>query len=317
MFRVRRTCIGLFFGFSLFLVVPTFLFAQTVSLSDTITITASIDFTNQNGGLTPPGGGTGGSAGGGGGGSGGVIMTANVDSAIFRGLAYPGSIISLLKNGTIVAEVPASPNGTFEIRTQNLPNGTYTFGVRAEDTQRLRSSTQIFTVYITQGITITIDGIFIAPTITTDKVEVKRGDPLTLFGSSAPNAKVTVVVNSVTELIKRAVANANGIWLYKLDTLELELGDHEGKARSLTENDISLFSDMTTFKVGTSNKERLISLRGNKRCDINQDGRVNLLDFSILAFWYKRAGFPEKVDLNTDKKVDLSDVSILAYCWTG
>ncbi|MDQ5962591.1 MAG: hypothetical protein QG653_398, partial [Patescibacteria group bacterium] len=70
-------------------------------------------------------------------------------------------------------------------------------------------------------------------------------------------------------------------------------------------------------KVGTSNKERLISLRGNKRCDINQDGRVNLLDFSILAFWYKRAGFPEKVDLNTDKKVDLSDVSILAYCWTG
>lgn len=292
---------------------PETILAQPVSLSDTVTISANIASTNQNTPLPVPGG-----SGGGGGGSGGVILTnANVDSAIFKGLAYPGSIISLLKNGVIVAEVPASPIGTFEIKIQNVPSGTYTFGIRAEDSQRLRSSTQIFSVFITQGITVTIEGIFIAPTITTDKTEVKRGDPLTLFGSAAPNAKITVVVNSFTELIKRAVSSANGFWLYKLDTLELELGDHEGKARAITSDDISLFSDSTSFKVGTTNTERKISLRGNRRCDINQDGRVNLLDFSILAFWYKRAGFPNKVDLNSDNRVDLSDVSILAYCWTG
>jgi hypothetical protein len=44
---------------------------------------------------------------------------------------------------------------------------------------------------------------------------------------------------------------------------------------------------------------------------------VNILDFSIMAFWYKRLGFPAKVDLNTDNKVNLTDLSILAYCWTG
>ncbi len=318
MVHVAHIRIGVTFLVSIFLFTCTHntLFAQPVSLSDTVTIRASVENTTQNGGLFPPGGGTGGSAGGGGGG-GVTLINANYDSAIFKGLAYPGSIISLLKNGSVVAEVPASPNGTFEIRIQNVPSGTYTFGIRAEDTQRLRSSTQVFTVYLTQGITITIDGIFIAPTIATDKFEVRRGDPITLFGSSAPSAKITVVVNSLTELIKRTTATVNGIWLYKLDTLELELGDHEGKARSLTSDDLSLFSDPVTFIVGTTNKERKVSLRGNRKCDINQDGRVNLLDFSILAFWYKRTGFPDKVDLNIDKRVDLSDVSILAYCWTG
>jgi hypothetical protein len=304
-----------FLSISFFVLTPHQLFAQPVSLSDTITITASIPVTNEN---TPPPPNGGGGGGGGGGAAGGLLLTnANYESAVFKGLAYPGSIISLLKNGAVIAEVPANPNGTFEIRVQNVPAGTYTFGIRAEDTQRLRSSTQVFTVYLSQGVTVTIDGIFIAPTIATDKFEVRRGDPIILFGSTAPNAKVSISVNSVTELIKRVTANANGIWSYTLNSLELARGSYEGKARAITSNDISLFSDPAVFIVGTQNKSRPTTLRGNKRCDINQDGRVNLLDFSILAFWYKRTGFPDKVDLNTDKRVDLSDVSILAYCWTG
>jgi hypothetical protein len=51
--------------------------------------------------------------------------------------------------------------------------------------------------------------------------------------------------------------------------------------------------------------------------DSNGDGRVNLVDFSIAAYWYKRANPPASADLNGDGKVDLVDSSIMAFNWTG
>lgn len=51
--------------------------------------------------------------------------------------------------------------------------------------------------------------------------------------------------------------------------------------------------------------------------DITGDSYVNLVDFSIVAYWYKRANPPVSVDLNADGKVDLIDFSIMAFNWTG
>ena len=291
-------------------------FAQESPIQDTITITASIPETNENIPPPPPPPPSGG--GGGGGWGGGVsLSTANIDSAIFRGMAYPGSIVSLLQNGTLVTEIPSSPDGSFEIRLQNLSNGTYTFGIRADDAQGLRSSTQVITVYVTQGISTLIDGIFLAPTVTTDKIEAVYGDPIRIFGSTAPSAKVSLVVSAAVDIVKSVVADANGTWTYTMSTSILGYGAHTAKARAITSNDTSVFSDPIAFVVGRTTTNRAISLRGNRKCDINGDGRVNLLDFSIMAFWYKRTGFPSTVDLNGDNRIDLSDVSILAYCWTG
>jgi hypothetical protein len=36
-----------------------------------------------------------------------------------------------------------------------------------------------------------------------------------------------------------------------------------------------------------------------------------------MAFWYKKPSPPAKVDLNSDAKVNIIDFSILAYNWTG
>ena len=52
--------------------------------------------------------------------------------------------------------------------------------------------------------------------------------------------------------------------------------------------------------------------------DVNKDGRIDLIDFSIMAFWWKRdIGTDNASDLNCDSRVDLVDFSILAYHWTG
>jgi hypothetical protein len=131
---------------------------------------------------------------------------------------------------------------------------------------------------------------------------------------------VRLSIAKSAEVIKRTNAGATGSWYYEINSGDLEYGDFLAKARSLTANDISVFSDPITFRVGDVNRDRpkALLLSGfRKRCDLNDDGRVNLLDFSIMAFWYKRLSFPPRVDLNSDNNVNLSDFSILAYCWTG
>jgi len=309
-----------FFLLAALVVSPLQLFGQTYSGTSTVTITAVVP--DPNAPVPTPAPAPSGGGGGGGGGGGVPLSTASgSDTAVFKGLAYPGSVITLIKNGVIAAEVPASPSGTFEIRLRGLNPGTYSFGIRAEDPDKLRSTLDLYTIYVAAAVTTVVDGIFIPPTITTDKVEVKRGDPIILAGKSAPNANVTLTVHSATELIKKITSNSSGSWLYKLDSSELEIGSHEGKVRASTESDLSLYSDPIGFAVGTTNRVRTqgasTALSGKAKCDLNGDARVNIFDFSIMAFWYKRTGFPAKVDMNADGKINLTDFSIIAYCWTG
>ena len=55
---------------------------------------------------------------------------------------------------------------------------------------------------------------------------------------------------------------------------------------------------------------------GCERADFNNDRRVNLVDFSILAYWHKKKSLPAHLDLNNDGKIDLVEFSTLIYCWT-
>lgn len=312
----RKLAIFLFLFAFLCAYTPANVYAQ---LSATVTITACVN--DENGScnpVSPPSGGnSGGVSGGGGGGGGATTIVQSHESAVFKGLAYPGSIVSLVQNGIIVTEVPASPNGTFEIKLYNLSPGTYSFGVVAEDSNRQRSTIQTFTIYLSQNVSTQVAGIFIPPTITTDKLETKHGDPVIILGKTAPNATVTISVHSAKEILKKVLSDANGGYLYKLDTTDLEIGEHETKSRTVISDDMSSYSSTVSFTVGTKNVSRSSGVTVNRKCDLNNDNRVNLLDFSIMAYWYKRLGFPIKVDLNNDSRIDLSDVSILAYCWTG
>ena len=54
------------------------------------------------------------------------------------------------------------------------------------------------------------------------------------------------------------------------------------------------------------------------RCDFNADNRCNLIDLSIMLFYYERLG-PEiaRYDLNISGSVDFPDVSVLMFYWTG
>lgn len=257
---------------------------------------------------------SGSSGGGGGGGSGGVI--ASVTSVVFSGRAYPKSTITLLKDAQIAITTIAGADANFSISISGLSGGNYIFSVYSEDNKGVRSSLLTFPVGVSSGATTKIGGIFIAPTIAVDKSEVKQGDNIAIFGQSTPNSDVTISVNSDEEFFNKTKADTSGAYIYTFDTSPLDMGQHLTKSKAALNGEISSFSYTIGFAVGTKNilaKSSAVSTKG----DLNGDKRVNLVDFSIVAYWYKRPLPPTSVDINGDGKVNLIDLSIMAFYWTG
>jgi hypothetical protein len=258
--------------------------------------------------------------GGGGGGGGGSIVASSLGNStvIFSGRAYPKSAVTLLKDAQVAASTIAGSDANFTITLNNLSAGNYIFSVYGEDKDGIRSNTFSFTVSVTANVTTNVGGIFIAPTIAVDKSEVKRGEDITFFGQTVPNAKVLITINSDENLFAEAVSAKDGVYLRQFDTTPLEFGSHSGKSKTDPQDgSISSFSSAVGFVVGTKNVAYVRPVKKVLKGDVNGGGRVNLIDFSIVAYWYKRANPPAKVDLNGDGKVDLIDLSIMAYYWTG
>lgn len=249
----------------------------------------------------------------------GVPLTdeSGTDSALFRGYAYPGSMVTVLKNGLPLNTLPANQDGTFEVPVRNIKSGTYTFGIKAEY-DGLSSAITTYTIYIPPLEVTTVNDIYLSPTITSDKIEVLRGTPIIFSGKAIPNSNIALTVYYKNGITKNLISGKDGSWRLVFDSKEVGEGDLTAKVRSSTAGSLSAFSNPLLFTVGKQNVMRKTKASlVNARCDLNNDSRVNLLDFSIMAFWYKRLGFPLKVDLNSDGRVNLTDLSILAYCWTG
>lgn len=259
---------------------------------------------------------------GGGGGGGGAPAPSPVASVIFSGRAYPKRTVTLLKDAQVAATTIAGLDANFQIDLSGLSPGSYIFSIYSEDDKGRRSSLFTFPISVAQGATTKVGGIFIAPTIAVDKGAVKRGDNIAIFGQSAPESEITIAVNSNEEFFVKTQADDDGVYLYNFDTAPLETGEHFTKSKTALDGEISSFSKAISFVVGTETiikneqeqeQEEQKSLRGN----LNGDDRVNLVDFSVMAFWYNRSSPPSNVDLNNDNKVDLVDFSIMAYYWTG
>lgn len=262
-----------------------------------------------------PSGGTGG--GGGGGGGGGSPPSLGSGVVNFSGRAYPRSTVTVLKDAQVVATTIADALANFQVSVSGLGGGNYLFSVYGEDNKGVRSSLITFPVSVTSGATTNIGGIFITPTIGVDKSEVRKGDNIAIFGQTVAQSDVTIQVNSEETLFAQTKADSSGIYLYNFDTTPLEYGEHSTKSKSSIAGEISQFSAVAEFRVGTQNILATPPLVVAKKGDVNGDKRVNLVDFSIAAYWFRRPSPPTNVDLNKDSKVDLVDFSILAFNWTG
>ena len=251
----------------------------------------------------------------GGGGGGGAFGVQNPATINFSGFAYPEAIISFLKNGSIIGTSLARPDGTF-VKTVSADPGLITFGMWAKDKNNLNSATANLTLSVDANQTIDIANIFLSPTITADKFNLQKGGTLRIFGSTFPESVVRVFSNysSDNTPIGTVTASMDGLWEYFFPTNSLGDGKYSIKVNSQMElpHLVSQFSPDLEFTIAE------VSCSG---ADFNFDTRVNIVDFSILIFYWERnptIGDPTNIctDLNTDEIVNIFDFSILMHEWT-
>ncbi|MFC1663757.1 hypothetical protein ACFL0A_01380 [Patescibacteria group bacterium] len=254
-------------------------------------------------------------SGGGGGGGGTPYVPPSATKVIVQGKAYPLSLITILQDGRVVTTTIADSQANFKVEITNITAGVCTFGVWGEDIEGRKSITFSFTTSVTSGMTTTISGIFLPPTIDLEDITLEKGEPLSILGQTAPESDVNIFVSSSNpEIVKKTKAEADGTWFYSFDTSILEEGTHTTRSKATSpEGLLSTFSQILSFYLGIeapTTPENICPM-----ADLNNDGRTNLIDFSILLYWWGK--YNACADQNGNRIVDLPDFSIMMYWWTG
>ena len=278
---------------------------------------------------TSSGGGSGiGSGGGGGGGIGdgaGMYLPypppPGAPGVVFTGWAYPGTEVTVLKDGIEVGKALAGAQADFGAYLEVLNRGIYTFGLWAEDSMARKSNTFSATFFMEAGTQTTISDIILSPTISLTKSVVTAGQVVEVFGQTVPGSTVEAwlyheksgyVLDS--EIIKKdGLASASGEWSLFLNTDNLIDGSYLVKARTtIVDAGTSDFSAILKINIGAAQIEPTGICEG---ADLNHDGKVNLTDFSILLYHWGTDD--ECADQNHDGTVNLTDFSIMLFHWTG
>lgn len=274
------------------------------------------------------GGGSGGGSGGGGSGDddgGGGFEGTNQPYqsgdglVIITGYAFPRSTVTILVDGTAVKTVTAGADGTFSATIEEIARGVYTFGVYATDKLNVRSSTFSTTFLVTGGRGSTLSNVNVMPSIKVTPDPVTPGQELNVSGYAIPNASITIEnqkdKSSASLKTFSAASDVNGLWTLTIPTTGFSNGTYKirAKAEQLGGDFVKTnFSNYTFYGVG----EVAATPRSS---DLNRDGKVNLIDFSILLYWWNTNGGNSNppADINADGKVSLTDFSIMIFNWTG
>ena len=283
------------------------------TLANTPTVTSSD-------GNTPSGGATVGGSGG----SGGVGPFAGGSAVLFlstvtlSGKAPPNTTVTIMRDGKIELTVNAGGDGTFSGKVSGLERGTYTFVTYATDGTGAKTSRFSSTLTLGSGTNNSIANILLSPTVSVPET-VEIGETVLARGVAIPGGTVNLMVRNVPKsgplgAAKEYAASstADGTWSYTLPAKDFSRGTYEVKAKSVSAEASSEYSAPAYVGYGESPSQKADN--GN-RSDINKDGRVNLVDFSILLTHWNDSD--EDADINQDGIVNLSDFSILLFNWTG
>jgi cysteine-rich repeat protein len=258
------------------------------------------------------GGGT--TGGGGSSSSGGRDVELGETQVSIDGKAFPNTTVTILMDSISVGTVRTNSQGEFTFNTEADP-GTTSFSFYAQDTSGTRSMTINTTFDVTQGAVTNINGILIPPTIRTTHTQINPGQIITLSGQTLPNVTVEVMVDTKARILT-TTSDISGNWSIQFDTSTVSIAEHTIKARFVSQTgklqSESIFGTALQLFVGVEGK-------ATSNSDLNRDGKINLIDFSILIFWWGTTGGSSNpsADINTNGKVGLEDFSILLFNWTN
>jgi hypothetical protein len=232
-------------------------------------------------------------------------------NVVVSGFSSPGMNVSLLKDGQKVATVPAKADGSFQITISGLSSGMYLmqvvgiapgFGVTRSD---------IFTVQVLKDATTKVSNVVLPPSVVT----TQKDDFYEIRGVAYPGATVSLYVQNF--LIKSSGVQSDGEYSFLLPIREYAEGSSVYVIATM-QGVTGEFKSMETFLPASADA---VAPASPSTCvitgDINGDCSVDAVDFFVSRWRYVRDLFSERFDFNKDGTTDLVDFSIMAFYWTG
>lgn len=264
--------------------------------------------------IEPAGSGGGGSSGGGSGGGGGSETDLGDTQVSVTGRSIPAQTVHVLLDGKEVGTVRADSAGRFDFATNASP-GTVSLGFWTQDSTGTKTITYTTTFDITQGAITNVNGLLIPPSIKVNDNSINPGEQVVFSGQTVPNTSVEVHIDASAQVL-RTTSAANGTWSIAFNTTGLSSAEHTARARFILGT-----GTLTTQSSFSTTLQLFVGVAGapSRPSDLNRDGGVNLIDFSILIFWWGTAGgnSEPKADISGNARVGLEDFSILLFNWTG
>lgn len=273
--------------------------AQTITETENITVTAIVVDPSAQ----PPTNG------------GGTVLPPMKSGVGFSGYAYPGAEVVLLKNMMEIERVFADSSAFFSISVAEPYNSTSIYTLYADDASKERSLLLNYPLVVSSGTFTQVSGIVFALTITTDKINAQKDDSLIIEGYGRPQREITVMIreSGIVKKIYQTMTNVQGKYSFVISLSSFPPARYSVSAQYTGDTRISKIISFTMGEETLSRELNSLGIPG----DCSLDRRVNLVDFSILAFWYGRENPPSCIDTNKDGIINLVDFSILAYYWTG
>ncbi|MFC1687061.1 dockerin type I repeat-containing protein [Patescibacteria group bacterium] len=247
-------------------------------------------------------------------------------TVVFEGIAYPASTLTISEGGTVLSSIVTTAQAAFSVSLVVDP-GTHTYSVWGTDADGIEGRVSNFTLTLAEGSTTTISGIFLGPSIISDRTTMTAGETLTLSGTTLPNGDVNVTLTTIVGAgaaagppkiaVQVASSDGNGRWVQLYNADDLTVSAYEAKAQAIDPitTFASEFSKTVNFEVTAGEVD---PCDGMSPGDLNCDGLVNLVDFSILLFYWQDASPANpRADINTDGIVNITDFSIMLFYWTG
>ena len=133
------------------------------------------------------------------------------------GIIAPFASVVLTSNGVFIQSAVADQTGSFSIKNAPITSGLTELCFVAVDVKRIGESTTCITIPPVQG-NVTLNNIFLPPTLGLYQSEITAGATAILFGYSVPNARVVVSLSDT--LVYSATADKTGYYEIKVPAVK-------------------------------------------------------------------------------------------------
>ncbi len=237
--------------------------------------------------------------------------------ATLSGVGPPSRKITTLTDGVPSVISTSGADGSFTNITGAVERGTYTFTTYVTDDKGKTSASFTVTQSMESGTHNRISNIILPPTVDLEKNSIDVGADAHVTGLGVPKSLIELYVTlkeiGGTRIPMKfaATSTPDGLWDIIIPGKKLTKGTYSLQARVFIKTDTeSGMSKLEILGVG----QAAPSGKWN-RSDLNHDGKVNLVDFSILlSFW---GTTDSNADINGDGNINLADFSIMLFNWTG